>query len=376
MKGKLAIIGAGGTALLIAKKAKEMDISTYCFAWPEGAIAKDFVDHFYPISIFDMDDIVKICKDNNIGGVVPTTELTIAVCSYVAEKLGCPVNVNYENAVNITNKGWVRDKNKDNKLLLNPAYLKTHTYDNIKWDIFPAIVKPSSEGAKRGVIVARNSEEMNNAFEYAKSFDKRDNGVMIEQYLEGGKELSVECLSYCGKHQVIQITEKITSGPPHCVELGHHQPADIPDNIVSRIKSAMSVLLDSVSFKNGITHTEIKVIEDEVYLIELNSRPGGDFIADTLTPLSTGYDLFAEGINAALGIEPKPFSGESIKYSGVYFVTKQTEFLKPIFDSCDNEEWLYEKHVENGELNELLNNSGSSQNYFIYCSDKRIDFHK
>lgn len=58
--------------------------------------------------------------------------------------------------------------------------------------------------------------------------------IIIEGFLEGGKEYSVESLSYHGRHQVIQITEKITSGPPHCVELGHMQPALLSESLKGR----------------------------------------------------------------------------------------------------------------------------------------------
>ena len=138
------------------------------------------------------------------------------------------------------------------------------------------------------------------------------------------------------------------------------------------IRQGVTELLNAVSFRNGITHTEIKSDGHNIYLIELNARPGGDFIANTLTRLSTGYDLIAEAIYAATGRRPDPFSGKSVKCSGIYFITKQTERLKPVFDSCGEEDWLYRKNVAGNELSELVNNDCSHQNYLIYCSDKKI----
>ena len=49
---KVAIIGAGPMAKIIAEKARQLGVETYCFAWEQGAVAKDAVDHFVDISIF------------------------------------------------------------------------------------------------------------------------------------------------------------------------------------------------------------------------------------------------------------------------------------------------------------------------------------
>lgn len=55
---RLAIIGASIGQLPICLKAKEMGLETHCFAWEQGAVCKDFVDFFHPISITEKDKIV------------------------------------------------------------------------------------------------------------------------------------------------------------------------------------------------------------------------------------------------------------------------------------------------------------------------------
>ena len=70
IKMKLAIIGASTGQFPLCKKAKDLGIETFCFAYDKGAVCKDVVDHFYPISIFEMDKIVAICRDLGIEGVV------------------------------------------------------------------------------------------------------------------------------------------------------------------------------------------------------------------------------------------------------------------------------------------------------------------
>ena len=85
---KIAIIGAQRMAKNYAINAREMGVETHCFAWEKGAVAKDFVDYFYPISIFEVDNIISICRSIGVDGVVSTSELTIPIVAEIAAQLG------------------------------------------------------------------------------------------------------------------------------------------------------------------------------------------------------------------------------------------------------------------------------------------------
>lgn len=374
---KVAIIGAGPMAKIIAEKARQLGVETYCFAWEQGAVAKDAVDHFVDISIFEKDAILKICREEQVSGVIATTELTIAIAAYIANEMGLCANP-IEIAQNLTNKFWVREHNQNAVEFCQPRYWHiTHQEQSAQQSIdrYPVIVKPVAEGGKRGITVVSGPEQLEAAVNAAFDADKRDGGILIEEYLDGGKEYSVEGLSFEGKHQIIQITEKISSGPPHCVELGHSQPAALSPELWKAVERAIVELLNNVGIKYGPTHTEIKIRDGRVYLIELNSRPGGDHIAYPLTELSTGYDYIGQIIYAAAGQVPAlRDKTKPMKYAGVRFITKQTAEWKSVFDHCDNKKWLYRKHEESKTLDELEHNNGFHTNYFIYCDDVMPDF--
>ena len=373
----IALIGADMKAAYIADHAKKMGVKTICFAWEKGAVAKDHVDTFYPISIYEKEKILEICRREQINGVLPTTELTIPITSFISNSLG--LNGNPQEIMdNITSKNWVRDRLVDTQYIKQPEY---HYFTSLDEAIlytprkYPVIVKPVAEGGKRGVNVIYKDEDLKNALEFAFSVDKHNHGVVVEQFLDHGMECSVEGLSYHGWHQIIQVTQNVCSGAPHCVELGHSQPANLPIEIRKKIIAAVTELLEKTEFDNGASHTEVKVVDGDVYLIELNSRFGGDGIAYPLTMLSTGYDYISETIKVSMDIKPATRDDSThIKYSGLRFVTDQTRYLKPIFDSCDDKEWLYEKNYVGDDLEELTNNDMAHTNYFIYVSDERPVF--
>lgn len=372
---KIAIIGGGLLASVFAKKAKEHGITAYCFSPLDGLMNEDAFDRVFDVDIFDFKKIIGICKKFNINGFVATTELTVYVAAYLAEKT-YKVGNSSDIAARVTEKYWVRSRLQNCEKIFQPRYFYCNEINELKSNIseYPVIIKPIQEGGKRGVIVVRNESELKEAYTYAHLGDKKKKGLIVEQYLDGGQEYSVESLSYNGIHNIVQITEKISSGPPHCVELGHSQPAELTNEHREIVYSAVIELLSAVGITTGPAHTEIKIIDNKVYLIELNCRPGGDYIAYPLTELSTGYDYMYEIINVALGFAPSPIDRTYKRYSGVRFLVKQTEALRDVFENCDNEEWLYEKHVESSELKEIEHNDASHNNYFIYCATYQPKF--
>lgn len=368
---KIAIIGAQHIAIIFAKRMKELGIESHCFSWEKDEFIGKYVDYFYPISIFEKERILKKCKEIGINGIIATTELTISISAYIAEKLGLNGN-SYFISKEITNKYKNRKKIEGIIELKQPRYAIIQDYNDIlNLNVnFPIILKPTSEGGKRGVIVVNNSQELKEAYFYVKSACKNiDSQILVEEYLDGGIECSVESLSFHGKNYIVQITEKDTSGPPHCVELGHHQPANISQDTKEKIIKGVDKALKKLGIINGPCHTEIKIINKDIYIIEFNARLGGDKISYPLTELSTGYPY----ITAVLKIALDEFEGIEIdklenNYAGIYFITEQTKKLKEIFENCEKYEWFYKKHKISDTLDILTQNRAESLNYFIYFS--------
>ena len=57
---KIVIIGANDFQNQLILKAKEMGFETHVFAWQDGSIGERTADHFYPVSIVEIDEILEI----------------------------------------------------------------------------------------------------------------------------------------------------------------------------------------------------------------------------------------------------------------------------------------------------------------------------
>lgn len=371
---KLAVIGSGEMAVILVENAKRMGVSTYTFSNNSDDRVKGLSDEHYVIDIFDIMKIKDVCTTLEVDGVAATTELTIDIAARLASLLhlnGMSTDVSKR----ITDKGYVRKKVAGIESVRQPGFYiheKGKRLPVIRK--YPVIVKPTSMGGKRGITVAYDEKELEGAVEYAfECMPSSKTEIIIEEFIGSGKEYSVESLSYHGKHHVIQITEKISSGPPHCVELGHIQPADIPEEMHMKIERGINDILKAAGVDNTATHTEIKIVNDEIFLIELNARLGGDHIAYPLTELSTGYPYIQGTIDIALDqyVEPDLNKYEK-KCCGVLFVVQQTSFLKDLFDKCHQYPWLYKKNEASNDLVEIVQNRSFDTNYMIYLTDKGI----
>ena len=114
--------------------------------------------------------------------------------------------------------------------------------------------------------------------------NSRNGEIIVEEYMRG-PEVSVETLAVNGKVTIVQITDKITTGQPHFVELGHSQPSSLSYEIQQQIRDITVAANEAIGIKDGPSHTEIIVTEKGPKIVELGARLGGDCISSHLVPL-------------------------------------------------------------------------------------------
>lgn len=373
MKKKLAIIGASYLQRPLVEKAQDMGLEVHCFAWADGAVCKDVADYFYPIDVKEKEQILKKCQEIGIDGITTiAADLPVSTINYVASKMGLVSNPD-EFSATTTNKYLMRQCFMENGVP-SPKFSLVKAdgnYDNIRGFEFPLIVKPTDRSGSKGVEKVLDPVQLETAVKRAQevSFKKE---AIIEEFVTG-REISVESISYEGKHNILQITDKVTTGAPYFVELEHHQPSSLPTDIQKRVKSIVLKALDALHIRYGASHSELKITENgDIKVIEIGARMGGDFIGSDLVKLSTGYDFLKGVIEVALGTFEEPVVTEH-KHSGVYFLCKETEKILPIIENAEK----YPEIVKSEITDKILRNiecSGDRSGYFIYQADSKFQF--
>lgn len=377
LKGKrLAVIGGSYLQLPLILKAKELGVITYCFSWLDGAVCKDYCDHFYPISILEKELILDECRKADIDGVTTiASDAAVPTVNFVASELSLVGNPD-ANSEQYVNKYSMRVALMDAGIEV-PKFvqLSPENFDSAleiveRADLsLPIIIKPVDRSGSRGVVKLDDCSQLEEMVLRAaqESFSKN---VIVEEFIEG-KEFSVESISWEGGHYLLAITEKETTGPPFFVELAHHQPAALTEEEYLRFKEFTFASLNALKVIYGASHTEIKITDEgKVYLIETGARMGGDFIGSDLVQLSTGYDFVKGVIEVALGQFSEP--SLTIKLcSGVYFLSKEREFLLDIINEPQRFEVIIKTELLNEQLKPITNSSDRS-GYLIYQAAQKF----
>lgn len=357
---KLAIVGASTGQKQICETARKMGLFTIGFAWENGAICKGLFSKFYPISVTDMEQIAQICAHEQIDGIVSNaSDLTAETVTYVADKLELVGN-SYSDYVNAKNKFFVRQATNYIDGLTPVRAERIMSGGEL---FYPAVIKPVSGSGKRGICFVKSEADLDSAMHYALNASSE---LMIESFITADYEVSVETISCAGRHWVVQITDKDVTGAPHFVEIGHHQPSALCDDLKAKIASVVPKILDAINFINGAAHIEIKidVNTQNLYLVEVNMRGGGDEISNTLVNLSTDFDYIRAMIEVALGIFNPPIHINNTNNAGIYYLCHQTQDIFEKINASNIN--IISKEINSGELTHSTTNYDRN-GYIIYC---------
>ncbi|MGW1533388.1 ATP-grasp domain-containing protein [Streptomyces aureus] len=295
----------------------------------EASLSLDVVDADFT----DADALLAVAREVHarrpVDAVLGLTELSLHPVSVVAEALGARGNPPATLALT-QDKAAMRARLRD-RGLGTVAHRVCAGVEEARALIrgCPAgvVLKPVDGNGGTGVHLARTEEELDRAWAWASGArtgfawpqGESPSRVLAEEFLTG-REFSVESLSAAGRHRVLAVTRKHTSGAPHFVETGHDLPAPLPPDRYRAVADAAVDALDAVGYAWGPCHTEVMLAEDgeRATVVEINARQGGDQIWELVHHV-TGVDLLQGAVLAlAHGVLPGPATGlaggASIRY--------------------------------------------------------------
>mgnify|MGYP003492998870 CR=1 FL=1 len=149
--------------------------------------------------------------------------------------------------------------------------------DEILVDTFPIILKPVKLGSSIGVSIVKSQEELEYALDVAFEFD---NAVIIEPFISGVKEYNLAGTKINGefKFSIIEEPQKaeFLDFDKKYLDFSRTSKAkevDLGDKLNLEIKESFKNLYNTL-FEGSIIRCDFFVIDDKVYLNEINSIPG------------------------------------------------------------------------------------------------------
>ena len=223
---KILIIGAGVLQLPAIQKAKGLGLQVAVVDMDCNAPGILYADCYFEVSTNDVANILSVAEIFRPDAVMTlATDMPMRSVAAVAEKFGLHA-ISPDVAVRATDKIEMIRCFETYKIphpwfevITSEKELDTLLVKHLP----PFIMKPNDASGSRGVILVDDIQEVRGAFLYSKSISK-SGFVLIEEYMQG-PEVSVEVMTIKGQTTVLAVTDKLTTGAPFFVEMGHSQPS-------------------------------------------------------------------------------------------------------------------------------------------------------
>jgi hypothetical protein len=172
---------------------------------------------------------------------------------------------------------------------------------------FPVVLKPRHGAASRDTNLAEDVAELRALVSQLSGLGPCTD-MVIEEFMADpaqhpspwfGDYVSVESVVARGRVSHLAVTGRLPGAKPFR-ETGLIIPSDFDESLQASVLDVASEALVALGIRTGCFHTEIKVTDAGLRVIEVNGRIGG-FVAPVLALASPGVDLFEISQRAALG---------------------------------------------------------------------------
>ncbi|WP_375723211.1 D-alanine--D-alanine ligase [Arcobacter sp. KX21116] len=150
-------------------------------------------------------------------------------------------------------------------------------FDEVSVEQFPVIVKPVTLGSSIGVSIVKSKEELSYALDVAFEFD---NAVLIETFIPNIKEYNLAGYKVGNeiKYSIVEEPQKadFLDFDKKYLDFARTERvsvANISDELKDKLKKAFETIYNT-TFNDAMIRCDFFVIDDEVYLNEINPIPG------------------------------------------------------------------------------------------------------
>jgi len=287
---KVLILGVGNAQIDAVNYCKNAGHEVYGCSYTNVEKGIPLLHHFDQRNIVDVDSILEYAEQEQIDVVYSVgSDIAMPTACAVSEKLGLPHFVSYETAKICNNKQLMR-QTLGPEFKGNIPYVVAGTKEELQnYNGFPGIIKPVDSQGQRGVYRVDSLEEAYARFDESVSYSKAGK-VILEQFLEG-REVSVNAYMVDGKMAFGLVSDRISfSEFPGGIIKEHYIPSSFSKAVQDKTIDLTCRVMERLEIRNGPCYFQIKVVDDEPYILEVTPRLDGCHMWK-LIRYATGVDL-------------------------------------------------------------------------------------
>ena len=264
-------------------------------------------------------------RRDELVGLTTTSDFYVAAAAELAAWLGLPRNP--VDAIQVCRDKSLLRERLSTADVRQPVFATVRARTDVPAALaavgLPCVVKPVDDSASNAVLLCTTAEQVLTHVSHILATTENVRGlptagaVLLEEYLEG-PEFSVELFTLAGTTELIGITEKTVSTPPHFVEQRHLFPARLSADVAAEVERVARQAVEAAGVTLGATHTEVRLTRSGVAVIEINPRLAGGMIP-ALIEHATGIDLLEQQVRVAAGLSPNLTPTRS-RHAGIQFL--------------------------------------------------------
>ncbi len=301
---KILLLGGNAVQLTCTLAAKAEGYHVISVDYLPDNPAHKYADEYHNVSTIEKEKVLELAKKLQIDGIVSyASDVSAPTAAYVAEALGLPTNP-YNSVMIMTHKDLFRKFMRENGFPM-PEGATFAVYEDalafFRTVRKPVMVKPIDSSGSKGVSKVYTEEEFRDAWEEALSYSLSKN-VIVERFIERiGYQIDGDIFVIDGKIRFWGICDQHHDPDVPFTPAGLSYPPTQGLRYQDRAKELIERLFALLGMHMGAYNVEYIVgDDDEVYIIEIGPRNGGNMITDAIFA-ATGVNLAKYTVRQAVG---------------------------------------------------------------------------
>jgi biotin carboxylase len=303
VKGKVIILGAGIEQIPIIHCARSLGLYVVTVDNIPGNVGHEHSDKAIICSTVDIDGVRSLTRSEGADGIVTyASDVALAAVAAACADQGWP-GPTPECVATLCDKEQFREFQRAQHMNA-PRFRGVSNFEEFYHHLedcsFPIFIKPTDSSGSKGISVLDGIPDLATAqrlFNEAMQFSRK--GRLVVESAVPGEDISADGWMNDGEVTVFP-TCKHSIG---CVPVGHSYPSKLNLRQCESLRNAVSEVFAKLGYDNGPFDVDARVREDEVTILELAPRLGGNGIP-LLIQHAWGLDLIERTLAWAINSEP------------------------------------------------------------------------
>ncbi len=317
---KALVLAGGFDQIALIEELQKRGYTCILADYYEDPPAKETADLHIQASTLDVDRIKQIAIEYDVDLITTAcTDQALLTVAKVSEELGLPCYINYQSALNVTNKSYMKacfekfNIPTARHVIVDSCDGLANATEQLRK---PLVVKPVDCNSSKGVVKVLNEEELTVAVRNAINFSRTDTAV-VEEYISG-REYTVDFWIDHGTPRLLMVSE-ITKFPESFTINGCRTLPTLPENKISQLNLIAKKISEAFELDNMPMFMQVMDNGDEIFVLEFSARMGGG-TKYRMIELYSGLPIMSVYTDRVCGVLPNIGDRLSKKHMLLYYL--------------------------------------------------------